>query len=316
MCEHCEDAGEFNAGSAFDDLEDEDFWNQPTEGAGLYERAQAADAAGETKQAPAGVFKERCANCAGTGTWRGGYSRFGRECFACKGKGFKTFRTSPDQRAKGRASAQKARVNRQDKIAADRMAWIEAHKAEYEWLRESANRARPFELAVDLLEKLRQYGSFSEKQDAMITRLTQQSAEKKAAWAAEKAEAAKNAPTVDIRKIEEAFANARERGLKKLMLRLGDYKFAPDRRDPGLIWVNHKDRDGWMARIKDGKLFKSYACTPAQAEEITMLAADPATAAVAYGKQTSNCAVCGKFLENPESVARGIGPICWGKYFG
>lgn len=306
MCDHCEDAGEFNAGSAFDDLED-DIWDQPTEGVGLHERAERAG-----NDIPVGGgYRERCAKCAGTRYWRPGYP-----CFACKGLGFKVFKTAPEQRQKGRASAHKARVNKQDKIAADRMAWIEAHKAEYEWLRESANRARPFELAVDLLEKLRQYGSFSEKQDAMITRLTQQSAEKKAAWEKEKAEAAKNAPTVDIRKIEEAFANARERGLKKLMLRLGDFKFAPDRRDPSLIWVNHRDRDGWLARIKDGKLFKSYACTPAQAEEITMLAADPATAAVAYGKATSNCAVCGKFLENPESVARGIGPICWGKYFG
>lgn len=35
--------------------------------------------------------------------------------------------------------------------------------------------------------------------------------------------------------------------------------------------------------------------------------------AKAYGRETGTCCVCGAHLENPESVALGIGPICGGR---
>lgn len=47
--------------------------------------------------------------------------------------------------------------------------------------------------------------------------------------------------------------------------------------------------------------------------ELKAIMADPKAAAVAYGKLTSHCGVCGRPLEDEESVARGIGPICAGK---
>jgi hypothetical protein len=304
----------FNAGSAFDDLEDEGFWEDAPEGVGLHDRAEQALKDGRPAMAGGG-YKELCSKCGGSGRWSGGYKS--GECFACKGVGHKVFRSSPVARAKGRANAFEARQKRAEKINHDRAVWKAAHPAEYAWLLKRAGGDRPFALAVDLLEKLHQYGSFSEKQDAMISRLAAESAVRDAAWKAQKEEAAKNAPVVDIAKIEEAFAKARAKKIKAPMLLLGDYKFGADRRDPGLIWVNPREgRGNWLARIKDGKLSKSYACKPEQAEEIARLASDPEASAVAYGKAYDHCSCCGKFLENPESVARGIGPVCWGKYFG
>lgn len=37
---------------------------------------------------------------------------------------------------------------------------------------------------------------------------------------------------------------------------------------------------------------------------------DPKSAMVAYGKLTGTCAVCGRPLEDAQSLARGIGPVC------
>lgn len=52
----------------------------------------------------------------------------------------------------------------------------------------------------------------------------------------------------------------------------------------------------------------------AVSEQLKIIAADPRSAAAAYGKLTGTCGVCGRKLEDEESVARGIGPICMGKF--
>lgn len=48
--------------------------------------------------------------------------------------------------------------------------------------------------------------------------------------------------------------------------------------------------------------------------QLTVIAADPRAAAVAYGRLVGCCALCGRLLEDSESVARGIGPICAAKH--
>jgi hypothetical protein len=41
---------------------------------------------------------------------------------------------------------------------------------------------------------------------------------------------------------------------------------------------------------------------------------DPALASQAFGMQVGACGICGSPLTDPESIARGIGPICAKKY--
>ena len=41
---------------------------------------------------------------------------------------------------------------------------------------------------------------------------------------------------------------------------------------------------------------------------------DPLAASMAYGLLTETCGVCGRTLEDPQSVARGIGPICASRF--
>ena len=61
-------------------------------------------------------------------------------------------------------------------------------------------------------------------------------------------------------------------------------------------------------------LLRYIGCNAETEARIIAVAANPAEAAVAYGKMTGACAICGRHLENEESVARGIGPVCAGKY--
>lgn len=44
------------------------------------------------------------------------------------------------------------------------------------------------------------------------------------------------------------------------------------------------------------------------------IAANPIGAAKDYGLQTAHCGVCGIQLTDPDSIARGIGPVCAQKY--
>lgn len=46
------------------------------------------------------------------------------------------------------------------------------------------------------------------------------------------------------------------------------------------------------------------------ADELRAIVADPLAAAAKYGHLTETCGLCGRALEQEESVARGIGPVC------
>jgi hypothetical protein len=49
-------------------------------------------------------------------------------------------------------------------------------------------------------------------------------------------------------------------------------------------------------------------------DALRAIAADPKAASAAYGKLVGRCGVCNRKLEDAESVERGIGPICVGKF--
>jgi hypothetical protein len=65
-----------------------------------------------------------------------------------------------------------------------------------------------------------------------------------------------------------------------------------------------------------GKFYPARDCTPEISAEVARIGADPAGESIAYGLKTGNCACCGRHLENQESVERGIGPICFAKFYG
>jgi hypothetical protein len=267
-------------------------------------------------------FSEGCPACHGTGFWHG---RRNMPCFKCKGKGKRTFRTSPEARAKARAKGAEKAAQRD----ADKALWREQHKAEIAWATaaaaRNAQRSGTFDFPAKLLEALTQYGSWTDGQLAAVQKLMARDAARKVE------STAKRTSAVDAGKIEAAFAHARERAArpgmagiwtKPLKLRAADtdLTFQPGSAGSqweGMIFVRAGEKKlgsiAWQATW-DGKaksvFTRRFECTDAEAAAVTQACSDPATAAVAFGKAWGVCSVCDRTLTNDESIARGIGPIC------
>lgn len=74
----------------------------------------------------------------------------------------------------------------------------------------------------------------------------------------------------------------------------------------------------WFGRIDPatGTFTPSRSATDAVIAVVRAFAADPENFASVQGLKFGTCACCGRELTNPESVARGIGPICAERFFG
>jgi hypothetical protein len=260
-------------------------------------------------------FEQACPKCNGTGRYTFGYINVrSGECFACKGKGKMSFKTSPATRMKAKASAQKRVAAKAEAQANKAQEWKEANPAEAAWMENSAG---TFEFARSMLDALNKYGSLTERQMETVQRLTVQSAERQAARAAEQAARAVSAPVVSVEAIEVAFNNAKEAGVKFPKLRLDTFVFSPageNSKNAGAIYIKNKEDGVYLGKVAGGRLFTSRDCTPEAAERITAVSSDPKQAAVAYGMKFGACSICGRQLTDSDSVARGIGPICAENY--
>jgi hypothetical protein len=262
------------------------------------------------------TYEEDCDKCNGTGRFVGYTGRVLGNCFTCKGKGTRQYKTSSEQRAKARDAAAAKRATEAANSALAAIAWLEANPVEGEWLREGV--ARGFEFAVSMRDALVKYGSFTERQEAAVRSAAAKSAARKAQWAAEKAEREAGAAVLSMDKIRSGFESA-VRYLKRPKLRIANVQFslAPaTARNGGCIYVVRAEDDTYLGKITpEDKFLRSRDCTDADAEVVARVASDPAAAAEAHGHEFGQCSCCGRELTNPESVARGIGPICadrWG----
>lgn len=80
-------------------------------------------------------------------------------------------------------------------------------------------------------------------------------------------------------------------------------------------WVFVKSGSDYETRTRYGSQRPGNTYKGAEQANIAEIAADPHAAAVRYGKATGTCGRCGATLEDPESVERGIGPVC-ATYYG
>jgi hypothetical protein len=260
-------------------------------------------------------FEQACPKCNGTGRYTFGYINVrSGECFACKGKGKMSFKTSPATRAKAKASAQRRATAKADAQAVKVQAWKEANPAEAAWMEASAPR---FEFARSMLDALNKFGHLTERQMETVQRLTVQDAERQAVRAVEQATRAETAPVVSVEAIEVAFNNAKQAGVKFPKLRLDTFVFSPageNSKNAGAIYIKSKGDGVYLGKVMGGRLFTSRDCTTEASERITAVASDPKQAAVAYGMKFGACSVCGRQLTDSDSVARGIGPICAENY--
>jgi hypothetical protein len=260
-------------------------------------------------------FEQACPKCNGTGRYTFGYINVrSGECFACKGKGKMTFKTSPATRLKAKMASQKRVAAKVEAQATKVAEWKEANLAEAAWMEASAGN---FEFARSMLDALNKYGHLTEKQMETVQRLTVQSAERQAARAVEQAARAVSAPVVTVQAIEVAFNNAKEAGVKYPKLRLDTFVFSPageNSKNAGAIYIKNKEDGVYLGKVAGGRLFTSRDCTTEAAERIVAVSSDPAQAAIAYGQKFGACSVCGRALTDSDSIARGIGPICAENY--
>lgn len=253
-------------------------------------------------------YRERCPKCNGSGRFYGYRGGDCGPCFPCKGQGFTVFKTSTEARAKARDAKQRAKASAADESIA---AFVAEFPTLWAWIEANPG----FEFALSLRDDVAKFGRLTDNQRLAVQRCMEREATREAA----KVERVTNAPTLDVGKIEEAFARAKTAGLSRPFLLLDCFKFtlAPmTGRNAGAVYVKTLADAGsvYLGKIGAGRFFRSGDCTDDQEARIIAACADPAAAAKLYGIRTGNCSCCGRELTNPESIARGIGPICADKF--
>jgi hypothetical protein len=257
-------------------------------------------------------FAERCPKCRGTGRFISYSGRALGECFTCKGKGSKTFKTSPEARTAARQRTAVAKAS----VVAD-------HQAELKWLSDTlARRDRLPEgyatMLADFQTRLLGGRALSDNQMAVIVKGMARSAQ----WAQERQQkASEQAVALDVTAIRAVLQTR-----KKVMVALFTFSLAPAHgNNPGAIYV--KDNGQYVGKIpagastfapgRDFDQSRLPALVEAMADPAAAVKADAARRAqllLEDPAMTIPCGCCGLTLSNPESIARGIGPICAGKW--
>lgn len=148
--------------------------------------------------------------------------------------------------------------------------------------------------------------------------------DKMAVNAKSKAAAAEAASVVDLSRVHEMFRVVLDNGAKRPNFRFGDLRLGFWDVMPDAVFVKREGEK--VGRIEGGKyLPKNVSAVDARAiaDKLRECANDPLAAAIKYGRDTGECACCGKLLVNDKvpdsdgltSVQRGVGPICarkWG----
>lgn len=122
---------------------------------------------------------------------------------------------------------------------------------------------------------------------------------------------------IDLAPIHAIFDRAKARGLKKASYRAEGFKVTPageTSANPGALYVK-SDGGEYLGKVTGGKFIPVAAAPADTLDKLRDIAKDPLNAAIQFGKKTGICCLCSRELTNPESIARGIGPICEAGYF-
>lgn len=255
-------------------------------------------------------FSEPCTKCRGSGRFIGRNGRVLGQCFACKGVGKHTFKTSPEARAKAKVSGAARKVrNVQESLDA----FAAASPALWAWL--SANAERN-EFARDLVDGISKFGDLTSGQRGAVERAIERDATRKVE-AAVRVAGAPVADSAGVDRLKAAFDHAarvaaeKGRGLRGTRITIGGMTISPagaTSKNPGALYV--KASGEYLGKVADGRFFAARECTPEQSAKVIAFIADPKAAAIAYGQETGVCCVCNSPLTNKVSIEAGIGPIC------
>lgn len=266
-------------------------------------------------------YFERCTKCNGTGRFRAlcGNDRFGGyyqkdvgKCFACDGKGGKTYKTSPAERQKARDQASARRERGKADNAKDFAEW---RPDLWAWLQAASERG--FEFAASLIASIEKYGELTEKQLAAAERCAAADKARNDARQAEQAQRAAAAPAIASAKLEAAFDHAKASGLKRTKMRFDGFEVKPapaSGRNAGAYYVTSHGGGTYFGKIQGGKFLTSRGCDAAMQAKVQDAMQDPLEAATYFGRHSGTCSCCGRTLTDPASIEAGIGPICAGKF--
>jgi len=168
--------------------------------------------------------------------------------------------------------------------------WAQQYPEEAKWINSST-----FDFAVRMRDVLRQWGGLTPGQLAAVHKCM-----------AYRAQPPSEAAGLDLSKVPSGLY-AVPGGDTRLKVKVshGSGKWQ------GWIFVADASEYGQARRYGAQRPQGSYQGSIVT--QLTQIAADPKAASAAYGRLTSTCGICGRPLENEESVAAGIGPVCAGR---
>lgn len=248
-----------------------------------------------------------CPKCSGTGM-----TRWGR-CFSCQGKGKRTVRSVAASKG-----AQTARENLAAKLN-DTM-----QTPEYAYVLKRMNKGSTFYASI--FEKVGTYGDFSEKVIQIIRTDMAKDAEFYAKRREEGSKSqAEKSGSVDLTAVHALFSKATSKGLKTPIFRGAKVTVKQAKKYEGVLYVTDTVSDTYLGKIANGRFEARREATAETLPELRMICDDPEKALFAYSRSTAEydadgkiisvgCGICGTQMTNPESIERGIGPICAGKW--
>lgn len=183
--------------------------------------------------------------------------------------------------------------------------FADTHPAEAAWIASSE-----FEFAVKMRAVLIQWGGLTAGQLDAVRRCMASAARRAAVvhtdFAATELRVAAAAPIVSLGDVPPGLYAVPD-GTTRLKVKIAK----PEGKWAGWTFVSDAGQYGTARRYgtqRPGEPYRGLI-----AEQLAQIVADPAAASAAYGRLTGTCGICGRPLENEESVARGIGPICAGR---
>jgi len=254
-----------------------------------------------------------CKDCRGTGRWTYSYGfRAGetKDCYKCRGRGW--FKSSQEDRDSAKAK-RKQRYNvggwaSHDAGAAQTekaAAFLASRPDVVKWLDHGC--ATGVQFAVSLQSSLFKYGSWTEGQLAAVERCIEKFNSFKAHDAEKKKATQSDIDLTDVPSglymVPDGETNLRVRVRHATRGSWTGWTFVDDGAEYGSR-RNYGRQDPAPGATYNGKM----------QDQLRAIAADPKEAMARYGRETGQCGVCGRPLEDPESVARGIGPVCAKKF--
>jgi len=183
-----------------------------------------------------------------------------------------------------------------------------------------------FAFAGSMLEAVQKYGDLTANQFAAVAKCVARDAEK----AAQRATVAQQTASVGFPNLRAIFDGIVAKGARKAQMTLGDVNVSLaslSGRNPGALYV--KDAGEYAGKIVGTTFKPAFAAKADLLGRLQEIEADPQAAVVKQAKLTAErlaaaqangetlslpCGCCGLTLTDPVSVARGIGPICAGKW--